>query len=64
MIWRRLKKADPKAEKEFQENLEKENVGIKDFIALLSSAFFILILPCILILGGLGFLLLWLFGAF
>ena len=63
MIWRRLKKADPKKEKEFKENLEKENFGVKDFVALLTSAFFVLILPCILILGGIGLLLMWLFGA-
>ncbi|MBQ6809539.1 MAG: hypothetical protein IJP09_02375 [Clostridia bacterium] len=63
MIWRRLKKSTPEQEKEFKENLEKENVGIKDFVALLVSAFFVLILPCILILGGIGLLLLWAFGA-
>ena len=63
MIWKRLKKSTPKEEKEFQENLEKENVGVKDFIALLSSAFFVLILPCIVILLIISLLLLWLFGA-
>lgn len=63
MIWKRLKKSTPKQEKEFKENIEKEGDGVKDFVAMLVSAFLVLVLPCILILGGLGFLLLWAFGA-
>ncbi len=63
MIFRRLKKPDPEKVKEFREAMKEEKLGKSDIFAMLISAFFVLVLPCLLLLGAFGALLLWIFGA-
>lgn len=58
------KKADPEREKEFSEMMEREKVGFRDGFAMLLAAFLTIVLPCLLVLGGLAALILLLFGAF
>lgn len=62
MIWGRIKKSTPEQEKEFKENLEKENVTRKDKFAMVASAFLVIVLPCLAVLLILAFLMLWIFG--
>jgi hypothetical protein len=64
MIWRRLKKSTPQQEKEFAENLSKENVGFKDRLAMYLSAILVLVLPALAVVVLLSLLVLWIFGAF
>lgn len=64
MIWRRLKKSTPHQEKEFAENLSKENVGFKDRLAMYLSAILVLVLPALAVVVLLSLLVLWIFGAF
>ena len=64
MIWRRLKKSTPQQEKEFAENLYKENVGFKDRLAMYLSAILVLVLPALAVEVLLSLLVLWIFGAF
>ena len=64
MIWRRLKKSTPQQEKEFAENLSKENVGFKDRLAMYLSAILVLVLPALAVVVLLSLLVLWTFGAF
>lgn len=64
LFGRKLRKATKKQEQEFSENLQKEQVGFRDGFAMVLSAFVTIILPCLLILCGMGFLMLLLFGYF
>ena len=41
---------------------EREKIGAKDTLALLISAFFVLVLPCVLVVLGLALIVLLLFG--
>lgn len=64
MIFRRLKKPDPEKEKAFREAMKEEKLGASDLFAMAISAFLTVVLPCLLVLGALGALFLWIFGAF
>lgn len=64
LFGRKLRKATKKQEQEFSEKLEQEQVGLRDGLAMVLSAFVTIILPCLLILCGMGFLMLLLFGYF
>lgn len=64
MIWRRLKKGDPKKAEEIKKALEERPDKGKDTLALLLSAFLTIALPAILILVAFGLLILFLFGGF
>lgn len=57
MIWRRLKKATPEQEKEFEERMSSEEVTWKDKIAMVLSAYVAILLPCILVLGVIALLI-------
>lgn len=61
---RKLRKATKKQEQEFAENMKQEHVGFRDGFAMILAAFLTIILPCLLILCGIGFLMLLLFGYF
>lgn len=63
MIFRRLKKPSEEEEQAFRERMQDEKLTAKDFFAMTLSAFLTIVVPCILILCGLGALMLWLFGA-
>ena len=58
-----VKKPDPEKEKEFKENMQSENLEKHDRFAMFVSAFLVIILPCLLILCGLCFVAMLLFGA-
>lgn len=62
MIWKRLKKSTPEQEEAFQERMSEENVSAKDKLAMLLAAFGTIVIPSILILGGLCALVMWIFG--
>ncbi len=59
---KRLKKSTPEEDKQFREMMQESGVGFKDGMAMILAAFITLVLPCILILGGIALLGLWLFG--
>ncbi len=64
MIWRRLKKNDPKKAEEIKKELEERPDKGKDNFALLLSAFLTIALPTILVLLAFGFFIFFLFGGF
>ena len=61
MIWKRLKKSSPEQEADFRERMTELEKG--DKLALILSAFLVIVLPCLAVLAGLGALILWIFGA-
>ncbi len=60
MIWSRLKKSTRAQEKEFRERME--DVPIKDRFIMTVTAFFVIVIPCLLVLVGLSLLTMWIFG--
>ena len=64
MIFRRLRKSTDEEEEQFGRMFEEEKVGWKDKLAMLISAFFVIMIPCILVLLVFAGLILWLLGAF
>ncbi len=64
MIWRRLKKASKEDEERFREQMANADLTFKDKIAMVISAYAVLLLPCIGILLILSVIVLWIFGAF
>ena len=59
----RHKAASTQEMREFRERMSDEEITGKDRFAMVLSAMLIIVLPCLLILLGLGFLMLFLFGA-
>lgn len=59
---KRLKKSTPEEDEQFRELMQQNDVGFKDGMAMILSAFLVIVLPCLLILCGIAFLGLWLFG--
>ena len=49
-IFRKLKKATRRDEKEFRKAMQEERVGVKDGLAMVIAAFITIVLPCLLIL--------------
>lgn len=62
MIFKRLKKSTPEQEKEFSEMMEEEKVGWKDRLAMMLSAYVVIVIPCLLILIFLCVFMLWIMG--
>ena len=62
MIFKRLKTADPEEEAQFNDMMQDEKVTLKDRFAMLLSAFLVLVLPSIIVLGVLVFIMMWVFG--
>ena len=62
MIWRRLKKNTPKDDEALARQMEEIKSSPRDIIAMLLSAFLVIVLPCLLILLAFGFLAMLLFG--
>ncbi len=57
------RKATPEDDARFAEAMEENNVGLKDKLAMVGSAFLVIVLPCLLILlafAGLSLLFLYL----
>lgn len=61
-IFQDSQKPDPEKEKEFKENMQSENLEKHDRFAMFVSAFLVIILPCLLILCGICFVAMLLFG--
>ena len=51
-------------EQDFRDRLEQEQVSFTDKLLMIGTAFFVLVLPSILILLGIAFFSMWVFGAF
>ena len=60
MIWSRLKKSTRKQEKEFKERME--DVPLKDRAIMTVTAFFVIVIPCLVVLVALSLLTMWIFG--
>ncbi len=59
---KRLKKSTPEEDQQFRELMQQNDVGFKDGMAMILSAFLVIVLPCLLVLCGIAVLGLWLFG--
>ncbi len=63
MIWNRIKPPDPEKEAQFHEQMKDVKLGWKDKLAMILSAYVVLLLPALLVVVGMALLMLWLFGA-
>lgn len=59
---KRLRKSSPEEDEQFRELMQQHDVGFKDGMAMILSAFLVIVLPCLLLLCGIAVLGLWLFG--
>lgn len=59
---KKLKKITPEQEREFRENIQKENITFKDKIAMILSAYLVIVLPCLIVLVLLSLFVMFLFG--
>lgn len=59
---KRLKKITPEEEKEFYENIQQEKITFKDKVAMILSAYIIIVLPCIIVLVLLSLLAMLILG--
>ncbi|MBE6632729.1 MAG: hypothetical protein E7620_00135 [Ruminococcaceae bacterium] len=62
MIWRRLKKSTPEQDRELDRRMNEVKLSPKDVIALMASAFVMIVLPCLAVLLGLALVAMLLFG--
>ena len=60
MIWKRLKKVTPEQEKEFSKRME--GVPFLDKVIMVVTAFFVIVIPCLLVIGGMSLLVMWILG--
>ena len=60
MIWKRLKKSTPEQEEEFKKRME--DVPLLDKVIMVATAFVMIVLPCILVVGGMSLLVMWILG--
>ena len=60
MIWKRLKKSTPEQEEEFKKRME--DVPLLDNVIMVATAFVMIVLPCILVVGGMSLLVMWILG--
>ncbi len=62
MIWNRIKRPDPEKEEEFREQMKEVKLSWKDKFAMVISAYAVLLVPALLVVGGICLLACWLFG--
>ena len=62
MIWSRLKKSTDEQEADFRERMSDPEVTWKDRLAMIISAFLVILIPCVLILLVVCFVAMWAFG--
>lgn len=60
MIWKRLKKVTPEQKKEFSERME--GVPFLDKVIMVVTAFFVIVIPCLLVVIGMSLLVMWILG--
>ncbi|MDO4565033.1 MAG: hypothetical protein Q4C04_05415 [Clostridia bacterium] len=63
MIWKRIRKSTRAEDAELRERMSSENVPAKDKAVMIITAFFVIVIPCALVLIGMSLLMLWIFGA-
>ena len=63
-IFKRIKESTPEMEEEFRERFEQVDVPLVDKLVMIGTAFFVIIIPCILILLGIALFSTWVSGAF
>ena len=61
---RELKPSTKAQEQEFSDRLKENKVGFKESVVIVLTAFVTIVLPCLLTLGLLSLIVLWIFGAF
>ncbi len=61
---KRLREVTEEDDKKLADAMNENDVGIKDKLAMIISAFFVIVLPCLLVLLALAGLGLLLFGGF
>ena len=59
---KRLRKSTPEEFNRFHEDMQNEGVKFKDNVAMVLSAYLIIVLPCLLILIGISLLAMFLLG--
>ena len=62
MIWKRINQVTPEQEQEFQERMSQENVSVADKVIMVITSFFVIVIPCAVVLIGISLLTLWIFG--
>lgn len=62
MIWKRLKKSTPEQERQFREQMQETKVTRGEKLLMVLTAYVVIVLPCLLILAGLGWFMLWVMG--
>ena len=62
MIWRRLRRSTPEDERELDRRMDEIKTSPKDVLAMMASAFVVIVLPCLAILVGLSLAVMFLFG--
>ena len=60
MIWKRLKKVPPEQEREFSKRME--GVPFLDKVIMVVTAFFVIVIPCLLVVIGMSLLVMWILG--
>ena len=61
---REIKPVTKEQEEDFSRRVKENGVGFKDYLSMVFAAFLTIVLPCLLVLGALGALMIWLFGGF
>ena len=59
---KRLRKSTPEEEQKFHEDMQNAGVKFKDKLAMVLSAYLVIVLPCLLILIGISLLAMFLLG--
>ena len=62
MIFKRLRKSTKEEEEQFGKMLDDQKVGWKDQLAMMVSAYMVLVIPSLLVLIGMSVFMLWVFG--
>ena len=62
MIWHRLRRSTPEDERELDRRMDEIKTSPKDVLAMMASAFVVIVLPCLAILVGLSLAVMFLFG--
>ena len=59
---KRLRKSTPEDDRQFRENMQNSGIKFKDKMAMVLSAYLVIVLPCLLILVGLSLLAMFILG--
>ena len=62
MIWKRIRKSTAEEEEKFREQQREAKVSPKEKLAMVLTAYVVIVLPCLLVLAVLSLLMMWIFG--